>query len=179
MDPSPIEVVLFDRDGTLIEDVPYNGDPDKVVPNPGAIHAVALARIRGLRTGVVTNQSGIARGDLERDDVEAVNRRVDELFGLFETWGICPHGPDEGCGCRKPAPGLVIEAAARFGVDPRRMVVVGDRSADIGAATAAGAVAVLVPSERTEPGAEIGADHVLRGLSDLDALLDHLLGPTA
>ena len=100
---SPPLAVLFDRDGTLVVDVPYNGDPALVVPMPGAREAIALVRAAGLPIGVVSNQSGIARGIVTAEQVEAVNAAVDALLGGFDVWRICPHGPDDGCDCRKPA----------------------------------------------------------------------------
>src|SRR4051794_38174673 len=114
--PGVPAAVLFDRDGTLVVDVPYNGDPDAVVPMPGAVEAVRRVREAGLPTAVVTNQSGIARGLLSAAQVEAVNARIDEIFGPFDTWCVCPHGPADGCDCRKPGPGLVRQAASRLGV---------------------------------------------------------------
>ncbi len=175
-DRAAVRAVLFDRDGTLVVDVPYNGDPDKVTARPGARAAVDGARSRGLRTGVVTNQSGIGRGLLSPEEAESVNRRVDDLFGAFDVWGVCPHAPGEGCRCRKPAPGLVNDAAHRLGIRPAEIVVVGDRSADLGAARASGAVGVLVPSVATEDGARSEADHVVPHLDELPALLDELAG---
>ncbi|WP_435864348.1 HAD-IIIA family hydrolase [Streptomyces sparsogenes] len=147
----PLAAVLFDRDGTLIEDVPYNGDPGRVRPMPGARAAVEAVRGRGLSLGVVSNQSGVARGLLTRERVVAVRRRVEELLGPFGVWAVCPHGPDDGCGCRKPAPGLVHAACAELGVDPARAAVVGDIGADLAAARAAGARGVLVPTSVTRP----------------------------
>ena len=145
----PARAVLFDRDGTLIEDVPYNGNPDKVTPMPGAIDVVRELRRRGVAVGVITNQSGIGRGRLTEDEVRRVNDRVEQLFGAFDVWLMCPHAPEDGCRCRKPAPGLVTEAAARLGLPPERLVVVGDIGADIQAARAAGARGVLVPTSVT------------------------------
>jgi histidinol-phosphate phosphatase family protein len=143
--------VLFDRDGTLVRDIPYNGRPALVEPMPGA--AVATARLRRARMplGVVTNQSGIGRGIITAGQAEAVNDRVDELLGPFGSWAVCPHGPGDGCGCRKPAPRLVQQAAADLGVDPADCVVIGDIGADAGAAYAAGARAILVPTPQTRP----------------------------
>jgi D-glycero-D-manno-heptose 1,7-bisphosphate phosphatase len=170
------EAVFFDRDGTLIEDVPYNGEADKAVAMQGAVATVAAIRKRRLKTAVVTNQSGIGRGLLSSCEVERVNRRVDELVGPFDVWAVCPHAPHDGCGCRKPAPGLVFEAASRLGVRPIDVIVVGDRLADIGAANAAGALAVLVPSERTESDAARRADIVLSTIEDLVDFVDGLRG---
>jgi len=141
--------LLFDRDDTLVIDVPYNADPHKVVPVPGAHRAVERARAAGLRLGVVTNQSVIAKGMATREEVDATNARVDELVGPFDVWCVCPHDADDGCDCRKPRPGLVLEAAERLGIAPEELVVVGDIGADVGAAAAAGAQGILVPTPRT------------------------------
>jgi histidinol-phosphate phosphatase family protein len=147
--PRTLEAVLLDRDGTLVVDVPYNGDPERVLPMPGAREALDRLRAAGLRLAVVSNQSGIARGLLTRAQVDAVNRRVEELLGPVGPWLVCPHGPDDGCACRKPEPGLVLQAAELLGVAPERCAVVGDIGADVQAARAAGARAVLVPTPRT------------------------------
>jgi histidinol-phosphate phosphatase family protein len=143
--------VLFDRDGTLIADVPYNGDPARVTPMPGARAALERLRNAGIATAVVSNQSGIARGLLSHDDVAAVHGRMEALLGPLGPLEYCPHGPDDGCACRKPAPALIERAAARLGVEPRDCVVIGDIGSDIEAAVAAGARPVLVPTPRTLP----------------------------
>ncbi|WP_037640689.1 D-glycero-alpha-D-manno-heptose-1,7-bisphosphate 7-phosphatase [Streptomyces bicolor] len=147
-----VAAVLFDRDGTLVEDVPYNGDPARVRPLPGARRAVELLRGAGVATGVVSNQSGIGRGLLTETDVRRVNDRANTLLGGLNTWVYCPHAPEADCPCRKPRPGLVIEAARRLGVAPSQCVVIGDIAADIQAAHAAGAQGVLVPNAATLPG---------------------------
>jgi HAD superfamily hydrolase (TIGR01662 family) len=143
--------VLFDRDGTLVEDVPYNGDPALVRPKPGARAALELLRRRSIPVAVVSNQSGVGRGLLTPDQVEAVNQRVDELLGPMAAWLVCPHAPEDACRCRKPLPGLVLEAAARLGVPPERCLLVGDIGADMEAAEAAGARGILVPNAATRP----------------------------
>ncbi|MFD0265345.1 D-glycero-alpha-D-manno-heptose-1,7-bisphosphate 7-phosphatase [Streptomyces sp. NPDC127106] len=145
------EAVLFDRDGTLVVDVPYNGDPARVLPMPTALAAVTELRQFGVPLGVVSNQSGVARGLLTQEQVAAVRRRVDELFDPFDVWAVCPHGPADGCGCRKPAPGLILAACQRLGAAPERTVVVGDIGSDVRAACAAGARGVLVPTPVTRP----------------------------
>jgi histidinol-phosphate phosphatase family protein len=167
----PPAAVLFDRDGTLVVDVPYNGDPARVVPAPGAREALDRLRRAGIPTAVVTNQSGVARGLVSAADVAAVNRRVEELLGPVGPWLVCAHGPDEACGCRKPAPGLVVEAARRLGVDPRRCAVVGDIGADVEAARAAGARPVLVPTAATRPEEIAAAPEVAHDLPSAVRLL--------
>ncbi|MBD0324647.1 MAG: HAD family hydrolase, partial [Aldersonia sp.] len=99
--------------------------------------------------GVVSNQSGVARGLITPRELHAVNGRVDEMLGPFDTWQVCVHGPEDDCACRKPKPGMVTAAAAELGVQPAECVLVGDIGADVGAAQAAGARAVLVPTKRT------------------------------
>jgi ADP-heptose:LPS heptosyltransferase len=113
----------------------------------------------------VTNQSGVGRGLLSATDVAAVNNRVEQLLGPFDGWYVCPHGPQDGCACRKPAPGLVLSAAAGLGVSPRRCVVVGDIGSDVDAARAAGAVGVLVPNQATRPVEVAQATDVVRDLA--------------
>jgi D-glycero-D-manno-heptose 1,7-bisphosphate phosphatase len=146
-----VRAVLLDRDGTLVHDVPYNGDPALVRPVPGAAEAVRELRDAGLLVGVVSNQSGIGRGLLTARQVARVNARVDELVGPFDVWEVCPHRPEDGCDCRKPRPGLVLGAARRLGVPPGACVVVGDIGADYACARAAGARGGIVPTPLTRP----------------------------
>jgi histidinol-phosphate phosphatase family protein len=168
---APLKALLFDRDGTLVVDVPYNGDPDLVRPAPGAVSAVEEVRAAGLPVAVVTNQSGVARGAFTVEQMEAVHARVEELFGAFDAWAVCPHGPDEGCACRKPAPGSVLAAAERLGVEPRTCALIGDIGADVAAASAAGARGILVPTSATLATEIAAAPVVCRDLGSAVALL--------
>ena len=169
---TPPEAVLLDRDGTLVVDVPYNGDPGQVSAMPGARAALDRLRAAGVPLAVVSNQSGIGRGVLSEDQVESVNRRVEELLGPLGPWFVCPHPPHAGCDCRKPRPGLVLRAADRLGVSPEGCTVIGDVGADVEAARAAGARAVLVPTPRTRPEEVATAEHVA---ADLHAAVDIVL----
>ena len=144
-----LKAVLFDRDGTLVVDVPYNGDPQLVRPMDGALSALEKVRRAGLATGVVTNQSGVARGLITLEQMHAVNQRVEQLLGPFDVWEFCPHGPENGCDCRKPQPGMILAACSALGITPEEAAVVGDIGADMEAAAAAGARAVLVPTDVT------------------------------
>jgi HAD superfamily hydrolase (TIGR01662 family) len=161
--PQPPAAVLLDRDGTLVADVPYNGDPAKVEPMPGAREALALLRAAEIPVGMVSNQSGIGRGLIHSHQVEAVNDRVQELLGPLWPIAICPHAPAEDCDCRKPKPGLILQAARRLGVRPERCAVIGDIGADMEAARAAGARGILVPTpvtrhEEIEAATEVAPD---------------------
>ncbi|SFC33697.1 histidinol-phosphate phosphatase family domain-containing protein/HAD-superfamily hydrolase, subfamily IIIA [Nocardioides terrae] len=146
------ELVLLDRDGTLVEDVPYNGDPAQVRPLPGVREALDRLRREGIRLVVVSNQSGVGRGLIDRTQVEAVNERVEALLGPFEGFYYCPHAAEDGCDCRKPQPGLLKQALADTGVRPDRAVMIGDIGSDLGAAEAAGMAGILVPTDVTLPG---------------------------
>jgi len=168
------DLVLFDRDGTLVHDFPYNGDPDWVRPVDGAGQALDRLRARGVRVGVVSNQSGVARGLITREQVDACNARLAELLGPFDTVQVCPHGPDDGCTCRKPAPGMVKAACAELDVAPARCVVVGDIGADVDAAAAAGAVGILVPTPVTRRAEIEAADR--RAATLTEAVDDILAG---
>jgi histidinol-phosphate phosphatase family protein len=171
--PSRPRAVLLDRDGTLVHDVPYNGDPAAVAPVDGAREALDRLRAAGLPLGVVSNQSGIARGLVTGEQVDAVNGEVEARLGPFQTWQVCPHAPDDGCSCRKPAPGLVHAAARALGVRAEECVVIGDIGADAEAARAAGARAVLVPTPATRA-EEVAAAPVVA--PDLGRAVDLVLG---
>ena len=144
--------VLVDRDGTIVQGrarttatpTGWNRCPER---------QTALQRLRGagIPIAVITNQSGIGRGLIDRRAVDAVNARIDALLGPFDAWVVCPHTDADGCDCRKPEPGLVHQAARRLGVSPAGCVVIGDIGADMGSAQAAGARAILVPTPQTRP----------------------------
>lgn len=146
---SKFRAVLFDRDGTLVVDVPYNGDPALVRPVPGAKVVLDRLRAEGIATGVISNQSGIARGLITEADVAGVNARVEELLGPFDVWEVCPHSEQDGCACRKPQPGMVHSACRKLGIAESEAALIGDIGADVRAAEAAGATGVLVPTPVT------------------------------
>lgn len=156
-----VKAVLFDRDETLVVDVPFNGDPERVQPAPNARAALDRLRAAGLRLAVVSNQSGVGRGLITADQADAVNRRVDELLGPFEGFFVCPHAPEDGCECRKPKPKLILDAARALGVDPSCCVVVGDRESDVEAARSAGAIPLKIsgPAELEEAARRLLRDY--------------------
>lgn len=168
------KAVLFDRDGTLVHDVPYNGDPGLVAPMPAARGVLRELRRRGIATGVLSNQSGIARGFVSRSQVDSVNARIEAVLGPFEVWEICPHAPEDSCGCRKPAPGMILSACRRLGIAPTEAAYLGDIGSDMEAAGAAGARGILVPTPLTRPEEVDAAPEVA---ADLSAAVALLLGP--
>lgn len=147
--PLPVRAVLFDRDGTLIENDEQPPHPATIRPLDGAAEAVTKLRAHGIATGVVTNQAAVAEGRITRAQLAIRNTAVNDMIGPFDTWQSCTHRADDGCGCRKPAPGMVRTAARALGVSPLQCVVVGDTEGDLLAARRAGARDVLVPNAAT------------------------------
>lgn len=139
-----VRAVLLDRDGTIVVDVPYNGDPALVQPVEGAKAALDRLRAAGLHVGVLTNQSGVGRAMITGAQMNAVNARVEELLGPFDGWFICRHAPDDDCECRKPKPKLIFDAAHAWGIDPSEIVVIGDKESDVRAAKNAGAHGIFL-----------------------------------
>ena len=132
---------FLDRDGTIIEELGYLGDPDQIRFIPGAIEALRALQRAGFRLVVITNQAGVARGLLTEADVHRVNERLRTLLAesgvRLDGIYYCPHHPEHGppeyrleCSCRKPRPGMVERAARELHLDPARSVVIGDHSSD-------------------------------------------------
>lgn len=136
------KAAFLDRDGVINIDRGYVGDPDDFDLIDGVPEALALLRGLGYRLVVVTNQSGIGRGYYTEADYQRVNARMqDTLAGHGIGLDLvlhCPHGPDDGCACRKPMPGMILDGAARLNVALNRSVLFGDKGSDIAAGRAAG-----------------------------------------
>lgn len=141
-------VVLLDRDGTVIADKDYLGDPAGVELLPGAAEGLRALRETGCRLVIVTNQSGVGRGYFTLESMHAVNARMEQMLALagvvLDGIYCCPHAPHEMCLCRKPRPGLVTRAAAEMGFIPREAIVIGDRRVDLALAQSIGARGILV-----------------------------------
>lgn len=161
--PQPVPAVFIDKDGTLIEDLPYNADPAKIRLAPGASDGLMLLRAAGFRLFLVSNQPGIARGLLTASQLSLGYRQIQRLLApeltagagrLLDGFYYCPHSPDpcpqgthdlaSGCDCRKPAPGMLLRAAREHGLHLERSWMIGDILDDIEAGHRAGCRAVLV-----------------------------------
>jgi D-glycero-D-manno-heptose 1,7-bisphosphate phosphatase len=172
--------VFLDRDGTLVREVGYGHRLEDYELLPGVAPALRRLADAGYRLAIVTNQSGIGRGIFTEADFERFQRRLlDDLAGAgvrIEATYFCPHRPDEGCGCRKPLPGLLHRAR-----DERRAAladswVIGDHVKDMELARAAGCRGVLVRTGHgEEQRAEIGATPVVAVVADLPAAVDLIL----
>ena len=177
--------VFLDRDGVL------NENRDAHVRSwgefaflPGALEAVRRLHEAGRRLVVVTNQSAIGRGYVSAAAIDEIHRLMGEAIvaagGAVERIVLCRHHPDEGCSCRKPKPGMLLEAARELGVDLGASYFVGDHLTDLEAARAAGCRAILVMTGRGAASADrAGRDHPgVPIVADLGAAADLILGAT-
>lgn len=143
------QLVLLDRDGVINQDSDaYIKSPDEWHAIPGSLEAIARLHRAGFRVVVVSNQSGVGRGLFSASTLEAVNarmrREVEAAGGTIDGVYCCPHRPDAGCDCRKPAPGLLRQIERDFGLSLRGAPFIGDKLADLDAAQAVGARPILV-----------------------------------
>ena len=134
--------VFLDRDGVINVDHGYVGQIDRFTFAPGAVEGLRLLANAGYLLMVVTNQSGIGRGDYDLDDFDAVTRHMTHELAadgiMLTDVAFCPHLPDADCPCRKPRPGMILDGAARFDIDLPSSVMIGDNPSDIAAGRAAG-----------------------------------------
>jgi D-glycero-D-manno-heptose 1,7-bisphosphate phosphatase len=177
--------VFLDRDGVLNRDTGYVHRHADWAWLPGARAAVARLNRAGFAVIVASNQSGIARGLFDRATVDRLHAAVDRDLAAagarIDGYYICPHHPDHGagrCACRKPAPGLLLRAAADHGLDLGRCHLVGDRARDLAAARAAGVAPILVAGPDGAGPECAGADPAPR-VASLAAAVDLILAATA
>ena len=146
-----MKAVFFDKDGTLVRDVPYNVNPDLIELNRGAAKIVQTVKAAGFLIFVVSNQSGVARGLFDEADLQAVWAKLNELCAIeFDGFYFCPHyesGLVERykirCDCRKPAAGMLLAAAREHNLDLANSWMIGDVLKDVAAGRAAGCRTIL------------------------------------
>jgi D-glycero-D-manno-heptose 1,7-bisphosphate phosphatase len=177
-----VRLVVLDRDGVInFESDAYIKSPAEWRPLPGSLDAIAALTKAGYTVVVASNQSGVGRGLFTLETLGAINEKMRDAVaaagGKLDGIFYCPHGPDEGCDCRKPKPGLFHQIAKHYKVDVKGVPAIGDSQRDIEAARAAGARPILVLTGR---GAE-----ALKKLPDIEAYADlktaaaHLIGEIA
>ena len=149
------KALFLDRDGVINVDHGYVGRVEDFQFVEGILELIREAESEGYLPIVVTNQSGIGRGYYSEEDFEKVTAHMLEKMreagiGIGrEQVFFCPHAPEENCACRKPRPGMLLEAIGRFDIDPAASILIGDKASDIEAARAAGlGRAVLIPKDR-------------------------------
>ncbi len=144
-----MNTIILDRDGVINQDSDaFIKDPDEWIPIPGSLEAIARLTQAGYRVVVATNQSGVARGLFDLETLEAIHRKmeveIERHGGRLEGIYYCPHGPDDGCSCRKPKPGLLLQIGLDLNTDLSHAIAVGDSLRDLQAAAAVGSTPVLV-----------------------------------
>lgn len=142
-------LVVLDRDGVINEDSPdYIRSPEDFKPIDGSLEAIGRFTQAGLLVAVATNQSGLSRGLFDMDALNRIHAllcsRAAALGGRIDLIAFCPHGPDDGCHCRKPGPGLLESLTGRLSVPPHGTVMIGDSLRDLLAAKEVGARPILV-----------------------------------
>jgi len=177
------KLVILDRDGVINEDSDaYVKSVGEWIPLEGSINAIARMSRAGYHICVATNQSGVARGLLTENELKEMHHRLCSLVeakgGVVDGVFYCPHGPDEGCRCRKPAPGLLLEIGKTFGIPLHDVPVVGDSERDLLAALKVGCQPVLVKTGNGEQTLLTADPTVLsrtRVFADLATFADSLL----
>lgn len=181
--PFQRRAVFVDKDGTLVENVPYNVDPDRIALTKNAAEGIRALAMQGYRVMVVSNQSGAALGLFPEKALEQVEERLQDLLPVLHGFYYCPHLPETGCDCRKPAPGMLERAARELGLDLAASTMIGDKPIDLEAGRAVGASGVLVRTGYGEGDWEfrrdsfrVPPDHVAEDLLDaVEWVLAHRL----
>lgn len=139
--------VFFDKDGTLVENVPYNVDPAKLVFSEGAASALSILRGR-FQFHVVTNQAGVALGLFQENELMPIEEKLGKMFlengATLNGFHYCPHKPADACRCRKPGTLMLENASCEFGIDLRKSWMIGDILDDIEAGKRAGCMTILL-----------------------------------
>ncbi len=152
-------LVILDRDGVVNEDSDaYIKSPEEFRPYDASLHAIVRLKRAGKLVAIATNQSGIARGYFDEATLHAMHaklvRLLDASAGASSDWidylRYCPHGPDDGCDCRKPRPGMLLQILEESQLAPEEALFVGDSLSDLQAAQAAGVPARLVRTGKGE-----------------------------
>ena len=171
-----IRLIILDRDGVINEDSDaFVKTADEWRPIAGSVDAIARLSAAGFTVAVATNQSGIARGLFDRDALEEMHAKllslVAEAGGRVDRIVVCPHGPDDGCDCRKPKPGLLEQLGRHYGLSLAGVPVIGDSRRDLEAALAVGARPILVRTGKGKS-TERGLDGALASIDVFDSLAD-------
>jgi D-glycero-D-manno-heptose 1,7-bisphosphate phosphatase len=178
--------VFLDRDGVIIENrESYVTAWEDVRFIPGALEAVRCVSQTEFAVVVVSNQAAIARGLITLDDAVELNRRVMAVVtahgGRIDGCYLCPHGPADGCDCRKPASGMLLAAATDLDLDLRASWLIGDAVTDAEAAVRAGCRPVMVRTGRGESQSALMPTHLqtqVPVLPDLVAAVDYVTSET-
>ncbi len=169
--------VFFDRDDTIIKNIPYLGDPSKVELMPDAAECLQRLKNAGFLLFIISNQSGVGRGLITRDQVSAVNAEMDRQLGdmFFTAKYYCYEAPDQQKHfCRKPAAKMLQQAATDFDIDLSSSFMVGDKYSDVMAGHHAGCTSLLIDNggqNKDFAKAKAVADFTVHGLLQAAAVI--------
>lgn len=176
----PLRAVFLDRDGVVNQSVVRNNKPyppvsvESLVILPGVTRAIALFKDAGLPVFVVTNQPDVAKGIQKREVVEAINNELQRLLSFDEIFACFHDDPDE-CDCRKPRPGMLLQAAKKYNIDLSRSFLVGDRWRDISAGHAVNCTTFFIDYGYDEPKSPL-ADFNVHSLFEASLKIMEILG---
>jgi len=175
------KLVILDRDGVINHDSDqFIKSADEWLPIDGSLHAISRLNNIGFKVVIVTNQSGIARDLFDLSTLDAIHHKMHGMLakcgGKIEEVVFCPHGPLDGCECRKPAPGMLLEIASRLNLKLENVPVVGDSLRDLEAASAVGAQPILVKTGKgLKTMQDPRLDHNIPIYKDLAEFTDHFI----
>jgi len=160
--------VFLDRDGTMAEDVSYCRRPEDFRLLPNTARAIKLLNEHGFKVIVVTNQSGIARGYFTEETLAEIHEKMKEELARqgarVDAIYYCPHHPDDNCDCRKPKPGMMLQAVKDYHIDLKRSFVMGDMPSDIAMGKATGCRAILIGNRPPVGGGEAAPEAIARDI---------------
>jgi len=163
-------VVILDRDGTIVVDRQYLGDPEGLEFLPGAVAGLRKLHAMGCKLIIITNQSGIGRGLLTREQVKRVNSGLEMMMQTIgapvaDTY-FCPHAPDANCACRKPGTELLLRAASDYEFDPSTAIVIGDKQSDIELGKRVAAKTIFILGDKATQSEGHGSDVAVHNLQE-------------
>lgn len=169
-----MKLIILDRDGVINHDSDdYIKNVDEWMPIPGSLEAIARLNLSGYSVAIASNQSGLARGFFDLHTLSQMHRKMEDLLaehgGRIDGIFYCPHKPEDGCECRKPRPGMLLDITKRFQADPEGVLFIGDTISDMKAAVAANVNPVLVKTGKGESALLDLEDH---GFNDIPVFED-------
>jgi D-glycero-D-manno-heptose 1,7-bisphosphate phosphatase len=173
------KVVVLDRDGTIVVYRQYLADPDALQFAAGAEPGLRKMAGMGFRLVVITNQSGIARGLFSLSTLQQIHERLRQMLesigapvdGIY----VCPHGPADGCECRKPKLGLMRQACEELGFDMAESIVIGDKDSDVEFGRRAGALTLLIGSPESRSSSLASPDYIVESLQQAAQIIGRRL----
>lgn len=176
-----MKLVILDRDGVINQDsATFIKNPNEWIPIPGSLEAIARLNQHGFRVAIATNQSGIARGYFDMATLNAIHDKMHKALaqvgGRMDALYYCPHAAEDGCACRKPKPGMLLDIGKRFNIELNGVYAVGDALRDLQAFAEAGCLPILVRTGKGEHTLLTGGlPEQTLVVEDLAAAVNHIL----